>query len=214
MKLLALAAILPLVVAAPSPEADSARVQLVNDHFYEGRPVGDFMQHRRNEQLNAPSSETAKKLDWTTDGCSVPGVRQALAKYPGLPKFFDFADPCTRNDFAYRNYPKSALNSRRNAVDKQFLEDMKAVCATSIRILKDPCLVLANSYYAAVRIIGAEHFGQKTGRAERVHKSWWQELQSNQTQDILNSIEQAGQALEKEKSRVSHSRRLPARTGF
>ncbi|KJZ71847.1 hypothetical protein HIM_08775 [Hirsutella minnesotensis 3608] len=201
MKPLALA-LLSLVSAAPSPRDDLARLQLVDLHFYEGRPVSDFMQHRRNEQGTAPSPDPATRLDWTTDGCSVPGVSEALAKYPGLPKAFDFADPCTRHDFGYRNYPKSALGSRRDAVDRQFREDMKAVCAASRPVVRPFCYSMAEVYYAAVSGAGAKHFGQKPERTGRVEGGSLleKELQPSQVQDILNNIEQAGQALGREKS--------------
>lgn len=92
---------------------------------------------------------------WDTDDCSVPvGKDTSVAK--------DFAHPCHRHDFGYRNYKRIEETTTINAwteavklvVDDQFLADAREVCASRSFFEKQVCLGWAQVFYWAVRAFG------------------------------------------------------------
>lgn len=89
------------------------------------------------------------RLDWTTDGCSVPFIKSTG-------RTFDFTDACHRHDFGYRNF--KILNngtwwtsSMRHRIDRIFHADMYKDCATRTRATRNICRTWARTFYRAVR---------------------------------------------------------------
>jgi hypothetical protein len=92
----------------------------------------------------APNDE----FNWSTDFCS---------KSPDKPSGFDFTRPCRRHDFNYSNFKATGIftSANRLTIDKAFLADMRAVCATHSYVPRQACYGIANTYYSAVRTFGA-----------------------------------------------------------
>ena len=89
------------------------------------------------------------RLNWTTDGCSVPLVRSTG-------RSFDFYTACHRHDFGYRNMPhinggKHWTLSMRRRIDSLFRTDMRIDCALRPRITRAACRAWAETFYRAVR---------------------------------------------------------------
>lgn len=95
-------------------------------------------------------------FDWSTDFCSAPLVGNTG-------RTFDFTEPCRRHDFGYRN--TKLLNrrygagrywssGRRKEIDRQFLNDMLAHCASRRLIDRPTCVSWAYTYYGVVRLVG------------------------------------------------------------
>ncbi len=120
-----------------------------------------FVQHQLYEvslrEFAGASTGGDRWFDWSSDGCSAPLVGDT-----GLS--FNFRDPCRRHDFGYRNlkllerrYGMGSAywnGTTRRRVDQQFLADMKAHCRARAITLQGSCFVWAQTYYAAVRVVG------------------------------------------------------------
>ena len=97
------------------------------------------------------------QYDWTTDFCSAPLVGNTG-------RSFNFTSPCRRHDFGYRNlrlleqrYGSGSTywnGASRKRVDQQFLADMKGHCAGRSILLRPTCYAWAETFYAAVRLVG------------------------------------------------------------
>ena len=98
---------------------------------------------------SAQSSTRDARLDWSTDGCSVP-----LIKSTG--RTFDFTDACHRHDFGYRNFKvlnngKWWTSALRHRIDRVFHADMYKDCATRTKTTRNICRAWARTFYRAVR---------------------------------------------------------------
>ena len=98
----------------------------------------------------AESGKRDSRLDWTTDGCSVPVLGSTG-------RTFDFYDACRRHDFAYRNLGrldggKWWTAQMRARVDSVFKKDMLSDCAARSASTRPSCNAWAETYYRAVRI--------------------------------------------------------------
>ena len=99
-------------------------------------------------------------FNWSDDGCSAPWWT-GTAYYSAV-----FNKACERHDFGYRNlgwgYYTSknlALSSTpgtKDAIDKVFLADMRALCANRGSSTAG-CLTVAQGFYGAVRKTGKAH---------------------------------------------------------
>ena len=88
-------------------------------------------------------------LDWTTDGCSAPVVRNEG-------RSFNFTHACVRHDFGYRNTKKLGQFNEivRTKLDEQFHRDLESSCTTQVRTRKIRCLMWAETFYVVVRATG------------------------------------------------------------
>ena len=94
-------------------------------------------------------------FDWTTDWCSAPLIGNTG-------RSFNFTQSCRRHDFGYRNLPlierrtgvDTWNHNSRLAVDRRFLADMRAHCASRSMFLRPTCYAWAQTFYGAVRIAG------------------------------------------------------------
>ena len=98
----------------------------------------------------ADSQSRDARLNWTTDGCSVPVLGSSG-------RTFDFFDACRRHDFAYRNLGKLDggkwwTPQTRARVDSVFRRDMLANCAGRQPSARTTCNAWAETFYRAVRI--------------------------------------------------------------
>ena len=96
-------------------------------------------------------------FDWSTDLCSAPLVGNTG-------RSFNFTEACRRHDFGYRN--TQLLERRyggngaywnvatRKRIDRQFLADAKAHCATRWLFDRPSCYSWAYTFYGAIRIAG------------------------------------------------------------
>jgi Prokaryotic phospholipase A2/LGFP repeat len=101
-------------------------------------PLDDFIAVQRH------GDGSKYHLDFSTDGCSSPGLDQ-------VDKIF--LNACIRHDFGNRNFgPKhGALDTSSTSLDrvnKTFLKDMKSICAKHGN--SNTCRAAAESYYQAV----------------------------------------------------------------
>lgn len=99
--------------------------------------------------LTARASQTPAELDWSSNGCSYS---------PEDPLGFDFEPSCQRHDFGYRNYKAQGRfdDSGKAAIDDQFREDMRAVCAEETLLKEVACKGVAEVYYRAVVTFGSK----------------------------------------------------------
>ncbi len=132
----ALAALVP-----PDPARDAAVVEAL----VHAVPLAEFARGR------AAWRRTWPWLDWTSDGCSAPLVGDRG-------RSFDFAWPCRRHDFAYRNLrrlgPPHWSASARDRADARFLDDMRAACEARRAPQRPSCERWAALYHGAVRALG------------------------------------------------------------
>ena len=96
-------------------------------------------------------------LDWSSDGCSVPVVREPERS---IPQGFDFRASCERHDFGYRNQKAQGrfTEESRRALDDGFRADMGAVCGQQggwFGFRTRLCDHIADDYYFWVRSCGA-----------------------------------------------------------
>ena len=127
--------------AAGARAAAAWKQQLGVVERYQSSSLEDFLAYRDSAARDA-------SLDWTTDGCSAPGVG-------GTGVSFDFQDACLRHDFGYRNYKRLGLfGERKAAVDRRFLRDMKDHCATRSVLLRPSCYRWAYTFYGGVSAFG------------------------------------------------------------
>lgn len=130
-----------LTSCRPEDRGSTPAQRLRMVHRYAGGNLEDFLRYRATEDRD-------RRLDWSTDECSAPVLGSRGLGY-------DFADACVRHDFAYRNYEQLAdLGPVRTSVDRIFLADMRAHCATRSVLLAPRCHQRALQYYAAVRTFG------------------------------------------------------------
>ena len=161
-----LVAVSSLLTVQPSPTPDPARDLRRIEKLVFSTPISDFV------KLTAVHSVEDSWFDWTTDGCSAPVIGDSGHS-------FDFARPCLRHDFAYRNY--KLLDARyscpnrtngsvctaesgqqgaywnsgvRKRIDQQFRQDMLYECALRKSSERFRCRLWAETYYKAVRIAG------------------------------------------------------------
>jgi Prokaryotic phospholipase A2 len=97
----------------------------------------------------ADSDTRDSRLDWSTDGCSVPVIGSTG-------RSFNFYSACRRHDFAYRNIGKLDggkwwTASMRARIDAVFKKDMLANCAVRPTTTKRTCVAWAETFYRAVR---------------------------------------------------------------
>jgi Flp pilus assembly pilin Flp len=94
------------------------------------------------------SDDRDPRLDYTTDLCSAPVVGSTGVS-------FDFTESCVRHDFGYRNTKDLGLfEERKDDIDRVFLKDMRAHCATRSVLLRGSCYRWAVRFYAGVRAFG------------------------------------------------------------
>ena len=96
-------------------------------------------------------------FDWSTDLCSAPLVGSTG-------RSFDFTGPCTRHDFAYRNFKRADAehpargtlwNSRvRQRIDSLFLRDMSDHCSRRRLTDRPSCRMWAEVFFRLVRLAG------------------------------------------------------------
>jgi hypothetical protein len=99
-----------------------------------------------------PESSGYAYMDWSTDGCSAGPLG-------GSPYHFDEA--CFRHDFSWRNLKRITklsgheLFTERNkyVADQRFLNDMKHRCDSYNAFVKPTCVVAAEGFYRAVRLV-------------------------------------------------------------
>ena len=96
-------------------------------------------------------------LDWSSDGCSVPVVREPERS---IPQGFDFRAACERHDFGYRNQRAQGrfTEESRRALDDGFRADMGAVCGQQsgwFGFRERLCDHIADDYYFWVRSCSA-----------------------------------------------------------
>jgi hypothetical protein len=98
---------------------------------------------------SAQSPLRDERLDWSTDGCSVPVIGNTG-------RTFDFTQACQRHDFGYRNF-KSLHGGKwwtpylRHRIDQVFQSDMYKNCAARSRTTRSMCRAWAKTFYRAVR---------------------------------------------------------------
>lgn len=115
------------------------RLRLVDR--YADASLDDFLRYRS-------SAGRDRALDWSTDHCSAPILGSRGIGY-------DFTDACVRHDFGYRNYKRLGIFGRtRGTVDRVFLRDMRAHCATRGLLMRPHCHQRALQYWAGVRAFG------------------------------------------------------------
>lgn len=132
---LIVAACMSSTVAPPSPKQTA-------DALVFRKPLSAFI-----SAADSPTRDT--RLNWTTDGCSVPVIGSSG-------RSFDFLNACRRHDFAYRNYQridggKHWGTALRSKVDNLFLKDMRADCAKRTANMRVTCRSWADLFYSAVR---------------------------------------------------------------
>jgi len=121
--------------AAPPPDPGA----LVDR--YTTAPLDEFLAYHA-------SAERDSRLDYSTDGCSAPVIGSTGVS-------FDFTQACLRHDFGYRNYKAlDRFEAEKARVDRQFLDDMLAHCATRGFLLRARCRTWAQRYYLGVRAFG------------------------------------------------------------
>ncbi len=123
-------------VSRPLPKQSAAELYLF------GRSLPEFI-------ALADSDKHDKRLDWTSDGCSIPILTSAGKNY-------DFTDSCRRHDFGYRNLPyidggKKWTPTMRSRVDTQFRRDMRTSCMSRPLLKRVSCLSWSEVFYRAVR---------------------------------------------------------------
>ena len=138
----------PVHAAGPAVHTPGSDWAYVQYQLY-GVSLGTFL-------TTAGSPGRDPWFDWSTDYCSAP-----LVGNTGLS--FDFHGPCRRHDFGYRNlqlldrrYGAGGYwnGTNRRRVDQQFLADMKAHCRGRAVWLQASCFSWAETFYAAVRLVG------------------------------------------------------------
>ena len=135
--------------ACTNPDPQDQLTELVD--YISNQLMADYQIARHDDA----HQQTNCWHDWTTDDCSVPiGGDTSVAD--------DFAHPCHRHDFGYRNYKRIETLTGRDVwteatklvVDDQFLEDTREVCASRSFFQKQVCLGWAQVFYWAVRAFG------------------------------------------------------------
>ncbi|TID16118.1 phospholipase A2 [Venturia nashicola] len=103
-------------------------------------PLANFHKHR---ELGSPDC-----FDWTSDGCT---------SSPNHLFGFNFQDACQRHDFAYRNLGHQArlTSDTRQEADKNFLNDLKAICMKASHGKRPLCTLARVIYFSGVRLFGS-----------------------------------------------------------
>lgn len=114
-------------------------------------------------QKRPPKLVADAYLNWTTDGCSVPGGEKTT-KYERW-----FTPSCDRHDFGYRNFGKARSSSlalrptraQKDKIDTKFKSDMLKFCSDpppSFPFTKTGCKAHAHTFYQAVSRYGDGSF--------------------------------------------------------
>lgn len=145
----ALAGVLLVLVPSSAWAAPGAGVAASTDRLLFATPMPGFL---------AARAAAAPGLDWSSDGCSVPLVREPQRS---MPQGFDFRAACERHDFGYRNYRAQGrlTEPARHRLDDAFLADMDAVCAQQtgwFGVRAAYCRHIAGDYHFWVRSCGAQ----------------------------------------------------------
>ncbi|GAA1303476.1 hypothetical protein Psi02_76700 [Planotetraspora silvatica] len=140
----AMVAISPAASADPILSATALRAK--TDQYLFSISIGTFLTNRGYKYY-------ITQLDWSSDGCSTPGLKV------NKPGGFNFLPSCQRHDFGYRNYKKQSRFSEPNRarIDSNFKKDMYNVCngySGLLSALGVACRRYADVYYNGVRIFG------------------------------------------------------------
>ena len=121
----------------------------------------------RNRNRAGARADKTWPLDWTDDGCSIPGQKLSgvASKWS---RTFDGA--CQQHDFGYRNYGSRALRLNRNEgtrlrIDNKLHRESKRACRNGVRggginqrVKRRGCLASANIIRNSVRLGGWKPF--------------------------------------------------------
>jgi hypothetical protein len=117
------------------------RLRDITDDYVFNTPLRRFMQYHAEGRYPG-------QLDWSSDGCT-----NAF----NAPAGWNFLPACQRHDFGYRNYKNQGrfTDSARERIDKQFREDMSAICSEFTGDANyTECQAARDAYYRAVRQFG------------------------------------------------------------
>lgn len=99
-------------------------------------------------------SENPYPYSFGSDLCSPPPTVFGDAAYLLIPYDERFGNACKRHDFGYQNYGRrlkiEQVESIRQAIDDQFLEDMRSICEQSFNV--SDCRAAALIFHEAVRL--------------------------------------------------------------
>lgn len=124
-----------------------------------------FADHMADLGIGHYKKPIDKKLDWSTDGCSVPEfyvVSYSVRKYAQK----TFFNACARHDFGYRNYGSDNKHGphldptehRRKELDDRFAFEMHAICSHKQGLSGTFCRKNAAAMYHGVRVLGKSYF--------------------------------------------------------
>lgn len=131
----------------------------------------NFIKHKRvamrNRNRAGARADSTWPLDWTDDGCSIPGE----GKVPEAGHWSRVFDrPCQQHDFGYRNYGQANLRLNRREdtrlrIDNKLNRETKRVCRSRYKgrgvnqtLRRHECYGVANTIYHAVRLGGWKPF--------------------------------------------------------
>ncbi len=157
--LVAVTSVLTVVPTAQSAAAASS--EAVADMHYVEHLMFDISLNQfsaiAHARIGREGSSGDTWFDWTTDLCSAPLVGNTG-------RSFNFTEACRRHDFGYRNahllerrYRAEASywnGPNRKRIDRQFLADAKAHCATRWFFDRPSCYSWAYTFYSAIRVAG------------------------------------------------------------
>ena len=136
-----------LVLIQPAAHAETLRERA--DRILFSTSLASFTTQSKANAV--PDVDAGDPLVWANDGCS----NDVFDGFDDYDTVFRWA--CVRHDFGYRNLGNGpALTSTeagKAAVDSQFLEDMRTICAG--RPSDGNCGLWARTYYTAVHATGA-----------------------------------------------------------
>ncbi|KAL8336631.1 hypothetical protein RB601_000441 [Gaeumannomyces tritici] len=129
------------------------------------------------KEFNKVAEKKEPGLDWSTDGCS---------KVPDDPLGFPFKKACERHDFGYRNLAnQDRINSdTRKQVDQRFRKDLKDTCSEQEKGTRTVCKVVADTYYAGVRVFGGAHAKKKNNSDEAAKDGAKEEAADIEARDV------------------------------
>jgi hypothetical protein len=140
-----------LIAVTPSASAAAPIQTILNiDYTVEYSQVGT--KYYDEWQRRYPA-----QIDWSTDGCSLPGYIDVFIPVFALAYSTAFNNSCVIHDFGYRNYGNGKhhlgkTRYRKNTIDTQFRSNMKHQCSNlSWADLRKPtCNAAADAFYWAV----------------------------------------------------------------
>ncbi|KAL8366505.1 hypothetical protein RB595_005005 [Gaeumannomyces hyphopodioides] len=129
------------------------------------------------KEFNKVAEKKEAGLDWSTDGCS---------KVPQNPLGFPFRKACERHDFGYRNFAnQDRMNSgTRKQIDQRFRKDLKDTCSEQEKGTRTVCKVVAETYYAGVRVFGGSHAKKKSKNKEAAKEGSKEEAANVEARDV------------------------------